>query len=321
MLAVIFLTVAVLFGDILGRRFFSYRSIPHRLSAAFFIGILLSSCVAYLLALLFANFPHTLVCANLSFVIVVAISVYLISKFPVVQADQSRRPTGKWQHDAICLAFCMLIGCWLMFATLNFKDGNFIFAIKSWSDFGANLSLAQSLAIGENYPTVHPFYPSEIVRYHFLFWFLSANLAFLGLNIVWAVNILSILSLLALLILIMALAELLFESRAVARISALLFFLASSSLSYIPFFLKQNSFADGLWSILDQKDFLKSGFPYRGDDWGALSVTVFANQRQLLSALGILLLVIIYIVQLYMVYLDFEASSSVTIFLTVISDR
>ena len=299
MLALIFLLIAVSFGDILSRRFFSYRSIPHRLAVAFLTGILLSTCVTYLAALLFAGFSQPLLWANLSFLGFVSAALFIVFKFPPRVEESEMRPPGKWQYDLIVLGLCMILGGWLMFATLDFKDGNFTFAIKSWSDFGANLSLAQSLAVGNNYPTVHPFYPTEIVRYHFLFWFLSANLSYLGLNIVWGINILSLFSLLALLILMMTFAELLFNSRVVARISVVLFFFASSSVTYIPFLLSHNCISAAVSAILGQRDFLKSGFPYRGDDWGALSVTVFANQRQLLSAMGIVLIVLIYLVQFY----------------------
>jgi hypothetical protein len=299
MLALIYLFIAVLFGDILSRRFLSYRSIPHRLAVAFLTGILLSTCFTYPAALLFAGSSQPLLWANFLFLGFVALAVFIIRKLPPRDDESPARPPGKWQYDVIVLAACMILGCWLMFTTLDFKDGSFAFAVKSWSDFGPNLSLAQSLAVGNNYPTVHPFYPTEIVRYHFLFWFLSASLSYLGLNLVWAINILSILSLLSLLILIMTFAEVLFNSRVVGRISVALFFFASSSLSYIPFLLSQDSISGVVSEILRQRDFLKSGFPYRGDDWGALSVTVFANQRQLLSAVGIVLIVLIYLVQFY----------------------
>jgi hypothetical protein len=299
MLALIFLCIAVFFGDILSRRFLSYRSIPHRLAVAFLTGILLSTCFTYPTALLFAGSSQPLLWANLMFVGFVAFASFIVLKFPPRNDEAPIRPTGKWQYDAVFLAAFMILGCWLMFATLDFKEGSFTFAARSWSDFGPNLSLAQSLVVGNNYPTVHPFYPTETVRYHFLFWFLSANLSYLGLNIVWAINVLSILSLLSLLVLIMTFAEVLFNSRAVGRISAAMFFLASSSISYIPFLFSHESVLDSVTSILDRREFLTSGFPYRGDDWGALSVAVFANQRQLLSAVGIVLIVLIYLVEFY----------------------
>lgn len=313
MFALIYLLAAFLLGDAVCRRFFSFTSIQHRLAAAFLTGLLFSTCFTYLAALLFAGTGHTLLGANVLFFLFAAVVIFLLERENLGRAwlrsfsstndnsveSVSLRPPGNWKLDLAFIGVCFIFGCWLFFSNLNFIDGSFNFAIKSWSDFGANLSLTQSLAVGDNYPTVHPFYPSETVRYHFLFWFLAANLSYLGLNVVWAINILSLLSLLALIVLMMTFAEVLFNSRAVGRISAILFFFASSSLSYLPYLRSQESFGGAITSIIGQKDFLRSGFPYRGDDWGALSVAVFSNQRQLISAVGIVLVVLIFLVQFY----------------------
>ncbi len=326
MLAFICLFVIFLLGDSICRRFFSFFSIQHRLAVAFLSGLLISSWATYLAALLFAGTTMPLVWANLMFFVAAICLILLlrgdngkdlpgdgafkqlftkivsrssVGKAVAIRIDSDRRPPGSSKWDWLTLAACLVFGCWLMFATLNFSDGNFQFAIKSWSDFGANLSLSQSLALGNNFPTEHPFFPGEAVRYHFLFWFQAANLSFLGLNLVWSVNLLSLFSLAALIILIMTFAELLFNSRVVARIAAALFFFASSSLSYIPFLRSQTSLGGAINSIVNAKDFVKSGYPFRGDDWGGLTVAVFSNQRHLISAAGILLIVLIFLIDLY----------------------
>src|SRR5687768_12857614 len=134
MLALIFLCVAVFFGDILSKRFFSYRSIPHRLAVAFLTGILLSTCFTYPAALLFAGFSQPLLWANLLFLGFVPVAVFIILKFPPRDDEFPTRPPGRWQYDLIVLGACMILGCWLMFATLDFTNGSFNFAIKSWSD-------------------------------------------------------------------------------------------------------------------------------------------------------------------------------------------
>jgi len=185
-----------------------------------------------------------------------------------------------------------------MFATLNFKNGSFQIAFRSWTDFGANLSLTQSFVLGHNFPTEHPFFPGGLIRYHFLFWFQAANLEFLGLNPVWSVNLLSIISLVALLILIMTFSEILFNSRVVSRIATSLFFF-SSSLSYLPFLRSQHSFGGAIRSILNADQFLSSGYPFRGDDWGALTVSVFGNQRHLISGMGLIFVVLTFLVDRY----------------------
>ena len=44
-------------------------------------------------------------------------------------------------------------------------------AFVVWNDFGPNLSLMQSFAMGHNFPTEYPHFIGEPIRYHFLFWF------------------------------------------------------------------------------------------------------------------------------------------------------
>lgn len=303
MLAVLYLILAVYFGDLVCRRFLVYTSVAHRAAAAFLTGILFSSCISYLFAWAFARSEQPLFWSSIGFAAVVIIAAFVLElRFPVRRGSidkEYRRPPGSWPYDAACLAVAAVAGYSLMVSTLNYADGAFLFAGRSWSDFGANISLTQSFLYGDNFPTVHPFYPHEPIRYHFLFWFLSANLGYLGMNVVWAVNLLSVLSLVAMLTLLMIFAEMLFNSRVVARLSVLLFFLATSSLSYIPFLWARIGSGEILKSVWNLNGYVPSGFPYRGDDWGALSVIVYANQRQLISAVGIVLLVLIYLIGFY----------------------
>ena len=339
MFALIYLFLLFLLGDAICRRFFSFISIQHRLAVAFLSGLLISTWITYAAALVFAHSTLTLLWANLIFlVIAVAFILWLRrgvtseqpgdgslrklfkkivaatsvrveksdqkeattqdSEIPI-RFDADRRPVGNAKWDWACLIICLIFTCWLMFSTLNFSDGNFQFGLKGWSDFGANLSLSQSMAVGHNFPTEHPFLPGEFIRYHFLFWFQAANLSFLGLNLAWSINLLSVLSLMSLVVMIMTFAELLFSSRAVARISAIFFFFSSSSLSYVPFLWSQASLSGMLSSIVNLKEFLNSGYPFRGEGWGALSVAVFGNQRHFISGVAILFIVLVFLIDFY----------------------
>lgn len=312
-------------GDLICRRFFSFVSIPHRLAAAFFSGFVFTACFTYLFALGFSWTARPLLYANILFIAIAIGSIVwlrrketdeqpgdgtfalLLSKIsltkqtpkPLVKLDSENRPKGSWKWDLACLGVCLIFSCWLMFATLGFSDGNFQFSVNSWSDFGPHLSLSQSFAWGNNFPTEHPFYPGETIRYHFLFWFQAANLSFLGLNLAWSINLLSVVSLMSLLVLIMTFAELLFGSRAVGRLAALLFFFSATSLSYIPFLLSQSSIGETVNSIVGARHYLKSGFPYYGDDWGSLTVGIFSYQRHLIIGTGILFLVLVFLIDFY----------------------
>jgi hypothetical protein len=300
MLALAYLAAMIYFGDRVCRYFYRFVSVPHRLATSFLTGLLLSALVTYLGSLAFARFTQPMLMGNLLFLAVLALVVYKLPRHPsadYLNAD-SERPAGSARWDWMCLGALFLFACWLMFATLNFKEGKFLIGFKSWTDFGANISLVQSFVFGHNFPTMHPFFPGEPIRYHFLFWFQAANLEFLGLNPAWGINLLSILSLMALLILIMTFAEVLFNSRVVGRISALLF-LFSSSLYYLPFLRSQESVGGLVSAIRHRTEFLPSGYPWRGEDWGVLTISVLGNQRHLISGIAIFFVVLIFLVDRY----------------------
>ena len=299
MLAIVYLVVAAYFGDLICRRFFRFISIQHRIAASFLIGLLLSTWITFLAALLFHGTSQPLIAANLVFLVVFGAVVLVSYRWPSQRSDDySVRPSGHQYWDFVWLGVCLAFACWLMFATLGFKDGQFQIAFKAWTDFGANVSLTQSFALGKNFPPQHPFFPGEFIRYHFLFWFQTGNLEFLGLNPVWSINLLSVGSLMALMVLIATFGEVLFKSRVVGRIGAAFFFF-SSSLSYLPFLRSQPSIRGAVTAIVGATEFLPSGYPFRGETWGVLSANVFAYQRHLISGIGLFFVALIFAVDEY----------------------
>src|SRR4030095_11293207 len=52
-------------------------------------------------------------------------------------------------------------------------------------------------------------------------------------------------------------------------------------------------------AITHQRDYLPTIFPYRGDAWGTWSQVTYLNQRHFASAIGILLVVFVFIVMRY----------------------
>src|SRR5262249_34395189 len=163
---------------------------------------------------------------------------------------------------------------------------------------GPNIAIMQSFAMGHNFPTEYPHFSGDRIRYHFLFYFQAGNLEYLGLNAALSNNILSVMSLVAMLVLVMTLGELLFKSKAVGRLSAALFFF-HGSLSYVLFLRNQGSLGKAVSTAAGLQSFLPTGFPYRGEDWGVWSLVNFLNQRHFASAIGVLLLVVIFLVSQY----------------------
>ena len=152
--------------------------------------------------------------------------------------------------------------------------------------------------MGHNFPTEYPHFSGDRIRYHFLFYFQAGNLELLGLNPAWSLNLLSITTLVAMLIVVMTLGEMLFNSRTVGRLGSLLFFFFGS-LSYVPFLHKQVSIRAAIEAVKQRGDFLPSIFPYRGETWGTWSQVTYLNQRHFASAIGIFLLVLLFLVIQY----------------------
>jgi DNA-binding beta-propeller fold protein YncE len=298
MLALIYLGVAICVGERLCGRFYRFVSTAHRWATGALVGLLLSTGFTYLAARQFASASNPLLWGDLLFF--AAASIFLLNCPPkrdpvLIQPRVSGSGTWSW----ITLGIYCALACWMMFATLDFKAGSILIGVTQWSDYGPNTAIVQSFAVGHNFPAQYPHFAGEPIRYHFLFYFQAGNLEFLGLNLAWSLNILSVLTLVCMLALVMALGELLFKSRAVGAIASALFFF-HGTLNLIPFFRRQMSFKNALLGIYHLRDYLSSGYPYRGEDWGIWTQVVFINQRHLASAIGIFLVVLIFLFDRYL---------------------
>src|SRR6266566_648247 len=310
MLALIYFALVTCVGDFLCRRFYQFESVAHRCAAAVLVGLLGSSWFTYLAGLAFFWTSRPLLWANLLFFVAAVVLLSWpkwksrILKSAPEEAHLKRsklslpRPRGSSMADWLLIAGYVVLVSWMMFASFNTKAGKLQIANPEYSDFGPNTALMQSFAVGHNFPTEYPHFSGDRIRYHFLFYFQAGNLEFLGLDPAWSLNLLSITTLVAMLVIVMTLGEVLFNSRAVGRLGSLLFFFFGS-LSYVPFLRKQASVPAAIQAITHQRDYLQTIFPYRGEAWGTWSQVTYLNQRHFASAIGILLLVLVFLVIRY----------------------
>ena len=310
MLALIYFALAVCVGDFFCRRFYQFESIAHRCAAAILVGLLASSWFTYLAGLGFFWTARPLLWANLlSFVAAVALLSWPKWKGKVFKRHPDEhpskrsdlylpRPRGSSMADWLLITGYVVLVSWMMFASFNTKGSKLQIANPEYSDFGPNTALIQSFAVGHNFPTEYPHFSGDRIRYHFLFYFQAGNLEYLGLDPAWSLNLLSITTLVAMLVVVMTLGEVLFDSRAVGRLGSLLFFFFGS-LSYVPFLHKQASVRAAIQAITHQRDYLQTIFPYRGEAWGTWSQVTYLNQRHFASAIGIILLVLVFLVIRY----------------------
>jgi len=311
MLALIYFALAICVGDFLCRRFYRFVSVAHRCAAALLVGLLISSWFTYLAGLAFAWTARPLLWANLLFFLaVLALLTWPKWKHRMVKAAPDAahssetaetyvpRPNGSGIADWLVIAGYVVLVSWMMFASFNSSGGKLKISNPEYSDFGPNTALMQSFAVGHNFPTEYPHFSGDRIRYHFLFYFQAGNLEFLGLDPAWSLNLLSITTLVAMLIVVITLGEMLFNSRTVGRLGSLLFFFFGS-LSYVPFLHKQASIRAAIEAVKHQGEFLPSIFPYRGETWGTWSQVTYLNQRHFASAIGILMLVLVFLVIQY----------------------
>lgn len=298
MLALLYLGLAICVGERLCSRYFRFVSLAHRWATGALIGLLLSTGFTYLAARYFAGTSNPLLWGNLAFF--ATASIFLLNCRP--KRDLSLAPlrvSGSETSDWVALGlYCALVS-WMMFATLDLKAGTLLIGVTQWSDYGPNTAIVQSFVHGHNFPAEYPHFAGEPIRYHFLFYFQAGNLEFLGLNLVWSLNLLSVLTMVCMLAVIMALGELLFKTRAVGVLASALFFF-HGTLSLIPFLRTQTSIKGALLAISKQGSYLTSGYPYRGEDWGIWTQVVFINQRHLASSIGIFLIVLFFLLDRYL---------------------
>src|SRR5262249_20637633 len=86
MLAIIYLALTFWLGDLICRRFHRLLSAPHRLAAAFLVGLLFSTWFTYLTARVFAATTRPLLWCNLLFLLAV-IAIYSWTRRKEFQAN------------------------------------------------------------------------------------------------------------------------------------------------------------------------------------------------------------------------------------------
>ena len=297
MLALVYLGVAICVGVRLCGYFYRFISVAHRWAAGTLVGLLLSTCFTYLAARHLASARNPLLCGDILFFVAAGIFLLSAPKREPVMIEPRGPRSAKW--DWIILGIYCVLATWMMFATLDLKNGNVLIGTNQWSDYGPNTAIVQSFAFGHNFPAEYPHFANEPIRYHFLFYFLAGNLEYLGLNLAWSLNIISVLTMVSMLALVIALGELLFKSRAVGIIASIFFFF-HGTLNLVPFLRGQTSVKGALLAAYKLVSYLSSGYPYRGEDWGIWTQVVFVNQRHFASSIGIFLVVLFFLFDRYL---------------------
>ena len=294
MIAFVYLAVMIWFGDSVARRSFEFVSWPHRLATAFLVGLLLATWLSYLFGLMASGTGDPMAVSAMASLWVMGLGAIWLRRRPPSKAIATRGLLRSRRGEWVLVGLLLVVVGWMMTTTYNLADGQLRIAGFIWSDFGPTTAISQSFALGHNFPTEYPHFAGEPIRYHFLYYFQVGNLTYLGLDPATANNLLSITSLVALLLVVAAFGERVFRSRLAGWLGVGLFFFFGA-LSFIPYLGSFSSLRDAIGALPDLDHFLASGFPYRGEEWGIWSQDVFLNQRHLASAIGILLVIVLFL--------------------------
>ena len=177
------MVLAVAFGDAISRRFLTYVSWPHRIATALVVGLMLSTWLTYLSSLAFRAAEQPLVLGD-----AVVSAVMLLAVLPDLLAVLRRfghaktsvvfvsRPVGgvSWRPqlwDSVLIVVLGAFVTWMMSSTFNSSDGLLRMGAHEWGDLGPTTAIAQSFALGHNFPTEYPLFTGQPIKYHFLYQF------------------------------------------------------------------------------------------------------------------------------------------------------
>lgn len=173
--------------------------------------------------------------------------------------------------------------------SFQYHDEQFVILGRVWSDFAAHIPLIRSFSMGNNFPPEYPTFPSEPIRYHYLFFLIVGLLETIGFNIAFALNLMSALGMFLLLEMIYLYGWKIFSSRKIG-ILAVLLFLFNGTFSIWEFIKISNTPPELINRITTAKEYASFG-PWDGHIVSAFwNWNIYINQRHLAMSYGLALL-------------------------------
>jgi hypothetical protein len=256
----------------------------------YLVGTIFLTWATYMMAYLFRGTGKLLFWGNL-IVMSIAVVGFLWRKpwkrRRLVLAVMKRM--GKRKLEVGLLLGLLLLVSFVMFDSFRIVNEKIQVGLSVFGDFGPHLAMIRSFSFGSNFPTGYPHFPSDQIKYHFMFQFLAGNLEFLGLRLDMALNIPSILSLTASLMLLYALAVKLTGKRLVGVLVIIMFWFRSAY-AFFGLINETGSLHD-LWQKIINSQFYIGNTG--NESWGLWTINVYANQRHFGMAIGVMFLVIL----------------------------
>ncbi len=270
--------------------------------ASYLIGTLIITWITYFLAVFFKHSSDPLLYAN---IVSLALSLSIILLLALMQHKGRKNVFHRLKgrsfpisiNGSECFVIIASILFWSFFINRSlYLEGDILrVGVSAFSDFGANLPVVRSFSYGRNFPAQYPHFPDNTMRYHFMFYFMSGNLEYLGLTLPNALNIPSIISLVCLNMLLYALATFL-TKKTLAGIITCILFTFRSSFAFFTFASGFSGISGFLYAIANNKNADGTIREHIGntlnEGWGLWTQKVYINQRHFAFALGIFILVL-----------------------------
>ncbi len=207
------------------------------LPAAFLVGTLLMCWLTYMGAYLFAPLGSPMLYGNLIAFAVMGI-IFVRVMFVKRGAGRALQKENlflkgsfyawKYKQQILFSLIVFTSSLFIMNEVMQYKNGAIYVGWYFFGDIFYHLPITYSFAMGTNFPTTLPVFPNGHIIYHFLFYFLSGNLLFLGLNLNDASNLLSALDMTSFILLLYAFSVCLTGNRYVGYMTIILFYFRSS---------------------------------------------------------------------------------------------
>ncbi|MBO4927376.1 MAG: hypothetical protein J5379_03885 [Clostridiales bacterium] len=181
---------------------------------------------------------------------------------------------------------------YIMFDACRMSGETLLVGYTAAKDIGPHAALVSSFAKGFNFPTGYPYFASDGIQYHFLFFYFCGTLQYLGLPLVWALNLPSILTMVSAMTL-SGLLALLWSKRKSAFALTQVLILFRSSFNFLFQLLETmnetGSFAGTIREMLKYT-------PYYGkteyESWGIWTINIYGNQRHLMLGMSCIVILI-----------------------------
>lgn len=276
------------FGWALVKKLFGGLPTLFTIIASWLLGTVIGVPVTYLFSCLFVYTGEPILWGVL---VTTAIGFILSIRLRNTQKIES---THLAFSDIVLVLFSFAFSAWMMMKTFHGGiNGVLYVGSNNVFDFSHALGIIRSFSYGNNIPFLSPFQAGLPFFYHFLFYFYVAIWEYLGVPIIWAMNIPSVLSMTSLLVSIYYLPQILFKQKPLVGWIAVFLSITNSTLTFWQLLIQKGISFETIKSLWQLPTYPFAG-PFDGSTISIfMTLNNYVNQRHLSFAIAVALLLFI----------------------------